>query len=384
MEVQTLPPDVLLSCSAGPVDDPATWSGTPRHLLHALRDAGALNVHTAPHVPTDRIERTARRIDGALRIAHPAVCGPVRRQLLAKRVQEAASALACEATLHFGSYDLPWLPSRRPAYLYVDTSYDLWERHALAARGLSHWRRTWFRRCERIALHRARHVFTVGQHVADNLIERFGLAPASVTAVATGRGSIRPYNGPKDYKAARLLTVAKVRPVDKGLPLLLKAFAIARRQMPHLQLTVVGGANYPGIADCDGVRGTGWIAAEELQALYEQATLFVMPASYEPWGLAYLEALACRTPLMGLDGNALPEITRDGRYGFLCASSDPDEFARALVDALATPDRLERMGAEGQADCLQRYSWRVTADRIASHIMRDLRPVTRALAAAKG
>lgn len=291
----------------------------------------------------------------------------------AAQVQREARRQACAATLHFGAYDLPWTRGAPPAYLYVDTTYDLWECQAEAARGVSERQRRWFRRMEQRALSRAWHIFTVGRHVADNIVERFGLPPTRVTAVGTGRGSILPYSGPKDYGNGRLLTVAKVRPADKGLPLLLEAFACARRRRPDLQLTVVGGERYPQIVGVAGVRGTGWISAEELQSLYEQASLFVMPATYEPWGLAYLEALACRTPLMGLARNALPEISDHGRYGVLAASTEPEAFARELLRALDDTDQLARMGEAGQAACLQRYSWQLTAQRIAERIEVDLR-----------
>lgn len=365
-------PRVLLTCSAGPTDKPGTWSGTPHHLLRSLRDEGRLDVGTLGAVPS-RFDRAMRRLDDLTGLRHPAVHGLLERWAKAAQVQHEARRQACAATLHFGSYDLPWAKDAPPAYLYVDTTYDLWERQSQAAQVVPERQRRWFRRLEQRALSRARHVFTVGQHVAQNMVDCFGLTPERVTAVGTGRGSIVPYSGPKDYRNGRLLTVAKVRPVDKGLPLLLEAFACARRRRPDLQLTVVGGERYPEIVGLAGVRGTGWISAEELQALYEQASLFVMPAMYEPWGLAYLEALACRTPLMGLARNAYPEISEHGRFGFVAASTEAEAFARELLGALDDTDRLARMGEAGQTACLQRYSWQLTAQRIAERIDADLR-----------
>ncbi|MDP9141039.1 MAG: glycosyltransferase family 4 protein [Pseudomonadota bacterium] len=364
-------PRVLLSCSAGPVDHPATWSGTPHNLLHALQKDGQL-VPEVRLLGESRAVSLASRIDNRLGWAHPSVRGPGYRIAQGLRVQTAAQAADCRATLHFGSYDLPWTGQRMPAYLYIDTSLELWIRQAVAAQGLSSAQRRWFHRFERHALTRAEHIFTVGQHVAANVIEQFGVAPERVTAIGTGRGTIRPYNGPKDYAAGRLLTVAKVRPHDKGLPLLLDAFAIARQTRPELTLTVVGGAKFPGIENHPGVRGTGWIEAEELQQIYEQSTLFVMPAMYEPWGLAYIEALACRTPVMGFNRNALPEISDHGRFGFLTDQLDAAGFATALLDALLQPERLAQMGAAGQVDCLRRYSWEQTAGALAGRICADL------------
>lgn len=188
---------------------------------------------------------------------------------------------------------------------------------------------------------------------------------ARVTALGSGLGSIEPYHGPKDYGRDRLLIVAKVRPHEKGLPLLLEAFRLARAQRPALQLTVIGGASNPALQGLEGVHGTGWISAEELQALFNQSCLYVMPASYEPWGLSYLEALACRTPIVGLARGAVPEISGDGRYGFLLERADAGELARLLLDALSDPARLERMGSAGQQHCLATYQWKQVAQAMA-------------------
>lgn len=255
----------------------------------------------------------------------------------------------------------------------MDNSYDLWESSSLSARKLSRWQRTQFRRLELAALRRVRHIFTVGRHVADNFVDCMGVPRERVTAVGTGAGGIQPYRGAKDYSRGRLLIVAKARPRDKGLPLLLEAFELARLRRPDLELTVVGGANFPGAANRPGVRCTGRIPQEELQALFESAALYVMPATYEPWGLAYLEALACRTPVVGLARNALPEITDGGRFGLLLEEPSAERLSALLLDALSDPLRLERMAVSGQEHCLSRYDWNKVAERITGTILQTQR-----------
>lgn len=367
---------VLLTCSAGPVDHPSTWSGTPNNLLAALREVGGI-APVVTRLEEGRLMRGAYRADRLLRLSHSAVRGPAYRTVRGAMVQNAARRLDCAATLHFGTYDLPWLGRGLPAFVYVDTTFDLWQRQATAAAGLPARLRQRFDAFERRALSRATRVFTVGEHVADNVVNHYGVPRERVSAVGTGRGSIRPYSGAKDYRNGRLLTVAKVRPEDKGLPLLLEAFAAARRQRPELTLTVVGGAKYPGIGDHPGVRGTGWIEAEELQSIYEQSSLFVMPARYEPWGLAYIEALSCCTPLLGLAHNALPEISGGGRFGVLTERSDVAGFTEVMLGMLAAPEQLEKMGRAGQAECRGRYSWTGTAGAISQRIVAELARSTR-------
>ena len=359
-------PRFLLTSSAGSPEDSRTWSGTPSRLLAAFRAGQSLEPIPWSSAVSGRPLRLARACDRLLGLGHSFIHGPARRHLAARGVLNEASRTDCRAILHLGTYDVPLTSSRLPSYLYVDNSYDVWERHASAARQLSSHQQRWFRRLERAALARVRHVFTVGQHVADNFVEAFGMPRARVSAVGSGLGSIQPYYGPKDYATGHLLIVAKVRPDEKGLPLLLKAFALVRQQRPGLRLTVVGGAGNPSLQGVEGVTGTGWITADELQQIFNDSSLFVMPATYEPWGLSYLEALACRTPIVGLTRNAVPEISGSGRYGFMLDQADTDALARLILDALADPARLARMGQEGQRHCVGHYRWERIATTMAS------------------
>jgi glycosyltransferase involved in cell wall biosynthesis len=312
--------------------------------------------------------RITRALDTASGLRHSHIPGPAHRWQAAWRARAEAGRQDCKAILHLGTYDVAWKSGRLPEYLYVDNTYDLWESQATAARELSPYQRRWYRRMEQCSLRNLRHIFTVGQHVAENLASMWGVPRERISTVGAGLGGITAYNGPKDYRRAEMLIVAKVRPNDKGLPLLLAALQRVRQQRPDATLTVIGGANYPEVAVAGGATGTGWIDLRELQQLYEKATLFVMPATYEPWGLSYIEALACRTPVVGLARNAFPEISGNGRYGFILSQTSPQALAALLLDAFSDPQRLEQMGREGQQHVLNHYRWEQVANKIADVI----------------
>ncbi|HEX3720181.1 MAG TPA: glycosyltransferase family 4 protein [Verrucomicrobiae bacterium] len=293
--------------------------------------------------------------------------GPVARLLAARRTEKACIRAGVNTVLHTGTFDLPGTAGGKglERYLLCDSTWDLAARYSTE---ISHYSSKSLRVSDRLeikALKGGLHVFPIAHYVKDNLISHYGVNPGLITVVGTGRGKIAPFHGKKDYASGPILFAAKDRFKEKGGRLLLEGFQIANKKNSSIKLVLAGKAvedmALPGMPN---VTVAGHVAWEELQRLFETAALFAMPAYNEPWGLVYLEALACRTPILGLARNSLPEITQNGRFGFLVEKPDPKFVAEALLRACVDPKGLEQMGSEGQEQCLAAYSWRRTAGLI--------------------
>lgn len=75
-----------------------------------------------------------------------------------------------------------------------------------------------------------------------------------------------------------------------------------------------------------------------------QVDVYVMPSFREGLPISSLEAMYCGLPLLTSNIRGLVDVNKDGRNGYLCASSDSDSFARYIV-ALKSDDILrKRMG----------------------------------------
>jgi glycosyltransferase involved in cell wall biosynthesis len=273
-------------------------------------------------------------------------------------------------TLHAGPLDLPflWRPGNQRHYLFCDTTWRLCSAQASFTSECSSRLLRDAARAEARTYRQMKHIFPTSQYVKEDLVANYGVPPEKVTVVGTGRGIIQPFHGAKDYTNGKILYVAKGRFEDKGGPMVLAAFERARQMNPRLQLTIVGQDSYMRELQLPNVTTYGFVSVEELQRLFNTHSLFLMPAINEPWGLVYLEAMACRMPIVGLNRNAFPELSGGGKYGFGLDQPDPGELARVILDAFSRPEMTARMGNAAQIWCLETFTWEKTVARIVDTI----------------
>ena len=106
------------------------------------------------------------------------------------------------------------------------------------------------------------------------------------------------------------------------------------------------------------LRRLGYVAEEDLVAVYAGARAFAMPSLYEGFGLPCLEAMACGVPVVASARGALPETVGDG--ALLADPGNPSEFAEALLSA-ACEDRVRASLAEAGRRRAAMYRWSTTA-----------------------
>tara|TARA_Y100000310_G_scaffold242976_1_gene247297 strand:- start:5224 stop:6384 length:1161 start_codon:yes stop_codon:yes gene_type:complete len=75
----------------------------------------------------------------------------------------------------------------------------------------------------------------------------------------------------------------------------------------------------------------GWIPKEDLIALYAAADLYVFPSRWgEPFGMVAIEAMSCKTPVIGTNAGAIPEVI--AKTGIIINPKKPKEIANAVLD----------------------------------------------------
>ena len=116
----------------------------------------------------------------------------------------------------------------------------------------------------------------------------------------------------------------------------------------------------------DSVRFVADLTEADLVALFQSAQVAVVPSLYEGFSLPAVEVMACATPLVATTAGALPEVVGpDGEAALHVPPGDPAAMAAAIGRVLDDDDLAARLGAAGRARVLQRYTWRVVAERTA-------------------
>jgi glycosyltransferase involved in cell wall biosynthesis len=119
---------------------------------------------------------------------------------------------------------------------------------------------------------------------------------------------------------------------------------------------VLAGAGSTGPDAPSWARGLGYVATEDLPALYSAATVTAYCSRYEGFGLPPVEAMACGGAVVASAVGALPEVAADGAV--IVEKHDVEAWSDALRAALDDADDLRRRGVIAASA----LSWKTTAD----------------------
>lgn len=209
-------------------------------------------------------------------------------------------------------------------------------------------------------------IFTLNEWSRVSIINRYDLDTNKVLNVGVGI-NLDFFHGDKDYNNELLLIVLRKGMEDrKGLSLLLASFRHLKKRRPNVRLAIVG--TEPETED-EGVDYYYNYPREKTKELFRESCLFVMPAKFEPNGTTYLEALANKTPIVGMNKFAFPEFSGYGKWGFILEKEDSVELSELLNVALENKARLKSMGIEGQEFVAKRYQWNEVVNQMSDKLV---------------
>ncbi len=235
----------------------------------------------------------------------------------------------------------------------------------------------------RLALRASSHFLAISEATRHDFLGRYGLDPATITAVPlaadaqfapqpeTAAAALRQkLNLPETY----VLYLGINKP-HKNLARLVDAWAVVRQQIPDAPPLIIAGAwdaRYEeGVKTAVAqhnlnhqVRFLGPVADADLPALYSGAALFVFPSLVEGFGLPVLEAMACGTAVACANSSSLPEVGGDAVAYF--NPTDSQQMAAVLQELVQDEAKRAVLAQKGLVQAAK-FSWRETAAATLAH-----------------
>jgi glycosyltransferase involved in cell wall biosynthesis len=143
----------------------------------------------------------------------------------------------------------------------------------------------------------------------------------------------------------------------KGTDIAIKAINIARVTLPELKVIALG--SHDEKSDFILPEDTVYVkspAQDKIREVYAQCDAWLFASRSEGFGLPILEAMACRTPVIGVPTGAAPELLRDNT-GFLVESENPEAMAKAILEVLSLEETQWQQLSMRAFERVQSYTW---------------------------
>lgn len=185
---------------------------------------------------------------------------------------------------------------------------------------------------------------------------------------------LKSLKGVGKYKRPTILSFGAMRAMKRTLDQV-KAFEIAKRSMPELQMKVGGstsGAYGKKVQDYishspykDDIEVLGKVSSQTKSELMQKSHVILVTSVEEGWGLIVSEANGQGTPAVVYNVSGLRDSVRNGETGIV-TETNPEALAAETVGLLNKPEKYER---------LRRNGWKWSKDLIFDASYRDFKQV---------
>jgi hypothetical protein len=208
--------------------------------------------------------------------------------------------------------------------------------------------------------------FTRSSNISQSIIDQYHI-PADKVIVAGVGSNLDTHHihlDNDDYHNKNILFVG----IDwdrKGGPDLLSAFQKVLEKHPDARLTIVGPSMETHLTNCEIV---GKVPVDEMGEYFRKASIFCLPTKMEPFGVAFIDALYYKLPIVATNIGAIPDFVKPGENGYLVESGDVEGLAKHLDILLSDPLKCRTFGQKGYELAIANYSWERVAEKMSCAI----------------
>jgi UDP-N-acetylglucosamine 2-epimerase (non-hydrolysing) len=197
-------------------------------------------------------------------------------------------------------------------------------------------------------------VITISESTKKDLI-RFGFASKNIEIIpeAIAINPIQDLKGLDKFNTPTLLSLGAIRSMKRTLDQI-KAFEIAKRKIPNLQLKIAGKPmgsygnlflekTFKNKSSASNIEYIGPISEKQKIELLRRSHFILVTSIKEGWGLIVTEANSQGTPAIGYKVDGICDSIKNNITGFLCENSSPSEMAKKIVKEFANQENYKKM-----------------------------------------
>lgn len=154
----------------------------------------------------------------------------------------------------------------------------------------------------------------------------------------------------------------------KGIDILIRAMQEVWKANSNIHLIIAGYANEyiyeleKLIADYlpeerNKIRFIKDIPEEEKVQLYQSLDVLVLPSVNESFGMVFLEAWACKKPVIGMNIGAVRSVISNGVDGLLAEAGNKNDLAIQILKLAGDKNLRSKMGERGYEKVINNYTW---------------------------
>lgn len=105
------------------------------------------------------------------------------------------------------------------------------------------------------------------------------------------------------------------------------------------------------------------IPQNELPALYQESSMFILPTRYEIFGMVLMEAMYFGSPVITYQAAGPLDVIDNEKDGIVMSSFDADQWAQKIYEHLFVLKDTDVMGEKGKKKIEKNYLWPVVAKK---------------------
>jgi glycosyltransferase involved in cell wall biosynthesis len=197
-----------------------------------------------------------------------------------------------------------------------------------------------------------------------------GISENRIFMIPNGVDLPDKYERPRENNGKFIFVGNLYQQPAKGVDVLLKAWKIVIKEMPLVQLYIIGDGNLKAYNDYArelGIAGNTHFLGKQskIHDYLKDSAVFILPSRREGMSNALLEAMSLALPSIVTDISGNQDLIQDKMNGILIPVEDSGAIAKAVMYAYNNPLELQAMGQEARKTIEVGYTFDSVAQKYA-------------------